>query len=87
MRRNSIYKELEHVLDRFPKYHMRILLRDFHAKLGAEYIFKLTLGNESLHEITRNKNEIRAIELTTSKNCQENNIPTSQHALIDLDFS
>jgi len=27
------YQELEHVFDKFAKYHMRILLGDFNAKL------------------------------------------------------
>jgi hypothetical protein len=30
---------------------MKILLGDFNAKVGREDIFKLTIGNESLHEI------------------------------------
>ena len=29
---------------------MKILLRDFNAKLGRDDIFKLTVGNESLHQ-------------------------------------
>jgi hypothetical protein len=30
---------------------MKILLKDFNAKVGREGIFKPTIGNESLHEI------------------------------------
>jgi hypothetical protein len=30
-----------------------MLLDDFNAKIGSEDILKLTIGNESLHEITR----------------------------------
>jgi hypothetical protein len=48
--KDSFYKELEHVFDIFPKYHVRIRLGDFNAKEGREDIFKLTIGNESLHE-------------------------------------
>jgi hypothetical protein len=33
---------------------MKILLGDFNAKVGREDIFKLTIGNESLHEISIN---------------------------------
>jgi hypothetical protein len=39
---------------------MKILLRDFNAKVGMEDIFKTTVGNESLHEISTN-NEIMGL--------------------------
>jgi hypothetical protein len=45
----SFYEELEGVFNQFPKYHMKILLGDFDAKVGREDIFKMTIGNESLH--------------------------------------
>jgi len=35
--------------DHFPRYHMKILLGDFNAKVGRENIFKPTFRNESLH--------------------------------------
>jgi hypothetical protein len=44
-RRDSFYEELERVFDKFPKYHMKILLGDFNAKVGMEEIFKPTIGN------------------------------------------
>jgi hypothetical protein len=50
--KGSFYEELEHVFDKFPKYHMNILLGDFNAKVGNGDIFKPTIGNESLHEIS-----------------------------------
>jgi hypothetical protein len=46
---------------------MNILLGDFNAKVGREDIFKLTIGNESLHEISNN-NEVRVVNFATSKN-------------------
>jgi hypothetical protein len=46
---------------------MKILLGDFNAKVGREDIFKLTIGNESLHEIS-NDNEVRLLNFATSKN-------------------
>jgi hypothetical protein len=46
-------KELDCVFDKFPKYHMQILLGDFNAKVGREDIFKPIIGNESLQEISR----------------------------------
>jgi exonuclease III len=65
--KNSFYDELEHVFDKFPKYHMKILLGDFNAKVGREDIFKPTVGNESLHEIS-NDNGVRVVNFATSKN-------------------
>jgi hypothetical protein len=46
---------------------MRILLGDFNAKVGSEDIFKPTIGNESLHEIS-NDNRVRLVNFATSKN-------------------
>jgi hypothetical protein len=51
------YEELEHVLDKFPKYHMKILLGDSNAKVD---IFKPTIGNQSSHEIS-NDNVVRVV--------------------------
>jgi hypothetical protein len=49
---DRFYEELEQVFDKFSRYHMNILLGDFNAKVGMEDIFKPTIGNESLHEIS-----------------------------------
>ncbi|PNF19924.1 hypothetical protein B7P43_G11503, partial [Cryptotermes secundus] len=62
----KIYEELEYVFDKFPKYPMKSLL-DFYAKVGREDIFKPTIGNESLHEIS-NDNGVRVVNFATSKN-------------------
>ena len=43
--KDSFYEELEQVFDRFPKYHMKIILGDFNAKVGRENIFKPTIRN------------------------------------------
>jgi hypothetical protein len=64
---NSYYEELERICDRFPKYRMKILLGDFSAKIGREGIFKLTVGNDSLHKISNN-NVVREIHFATSEN-------------------
>jgi hypothetical protein len=50
--KDRFYKELERVFGKFPKYHMKILLGYFNAKVGREDIFKSTTGNESLHKIS-----------------------------------
>jgi hypothetical protein len=36
--KDSFYEELERVIDKFPKYNMKILLGDFNAKIGREDI-------------------------------------------------
>jgi endonuclease/exonuclease/phosphatase family metal-dependent hydrolase len=65
--KDSFYEELERVVDKFPKYHMNILLGDFNAKVGREDIFKPTIWNESLYEIS-NDNGVRLVNFATSKN-------------------
>jgi hypothetical protein len=42
--RDRFYEELEHALNQFPNYDMKILLGDFSAKVGREDIFKPTFG-------------------------------------------
>jgi hypothetical protein len=56
-------------------------LEEFNKKLVKEDIFKLTIGNESLHEIS-NDNGVRIVNLVTPKNqiCKKYNVPTSQHS-------
>jgi hydroxypyruvate isomerase len=41
--KDSFYEKLERVYDKFPKYHMKILLEDFNAK-----VFKKTFLNRQL---------------------------------------
>ena len=65
--KDSFYEELEQVFDHFPKYHMKIILGDFIAKVGRENIFKPTIGNESLHQGS-NGNGVRIANFATSKN-------------------
>jgi len=65
--KDSFYEELEQAFDHFPKYHMKILLGDFNAKVGRENIFKLTIGNESLHQYS-NDNGVRIVTFVASKN-------------------
>jgi hypothetical protein len=67
MMKYSVYEELERVFDKIPKYHMNIFFGDFNAEVDREDIFKLTIGNERLHEIN-NYNGVRVLTLATSKN-------------------
>jgi endonuclease/exonuclease/phosphatase family metal-dependent hydrolase len=55
------------VFDKSPKYHIQILLGHFNAIVGREDIFKLTIGYESLQEIS-NDNGVRLVNFATSKN-------------------
>jgi hypothetical protein len=64
---DSFYEELEQVFDQFPRYHMKILLGDFNAKVEREDIFKPIIGNEGLHEASDN-NGVRLVNFATSKN-------------------
>jgi exonuclease III len=45
--KDSFYEELERIFDKFPKYHMKILIGDFNVKVDRENIFKPTIGKES----------------------------------------
>jgi hydroxypyruvate isomerase len=65
--RETFIEELEQVIDKFPKYQIKILLGDFNAKVGMEDIFKPTIGNESLLAISTD-NGVRVVNFATSKN-------------------
>ena len=56
--KDKFYEELKQMFDHFPKYHMKILLRDFNAKLGRQDILKPTIGNVSLRQ-NNNDNGVR----------------------------
>jgi hypothetical protein len=55
--KGCFYEEWERVFDKFPKYYIKILLGYFNAKVGREDIFKPTIGNESLHEISNDNSK------------------------------
>jgi hypothetical protein len=65
--KDSFYEEVVRMFDKFPKYHMKILLGDCNAKVSREGIFKPTVGNESVHEIN-NDNGVRLVNFATSEN-------------------
>jgi len=56
----SFYEELQQDFNRFPKYHVKIILADFGVKVGRENIFKLIIGNESLRQDSSN-NGVRIV--------------------------
>jgi exonuclease III len=49
--RDSFYEEVERVFDKLPKYHMKILLGDFNAKVGREDILNRQLGMKACKKI------------------------------------
>jgi hypothetical protein len=65
----------------FSKYHIKILLGDFNAKLGRENIFKPTIGNDSLHQDS-NDNGVRKVNFVISKKSSryEHNVPAPKHS-------
>jgi len=65
--KDSFYEELEKVFYHFHKYHMKILLGDFNAKVGRTTIFKSTIGQKRLHQDS-NDNRVRLDNFATSKN-------------------
>jgi hypothetical protein len=65
--KDRFYEDLEQVFDKFPRDNMKILLEHFNAKVGMEDIFKPTIGNESLHKITKD-NGVTVVNFATSKN-------------------
>jgi hypothetical protein len=65
--KGSFYEELGRVFCQISRYDMKILLGDFNPKVGRENIFKTTIGNESLHEIS-NENGVSVVNFATSKN-------------------
>jgi hypothetical protein len=68
------------VFDEFPKYHMKILLGDFIAKVNKKNIFIPTTGNDSLHKIS-NDNGVRLVNFAHLKTPESkvrcSHIPTS----------
>jgi hypothetical protein len=75
---DTFQKELESVFDKFPKYHTKIVLGDFSAKVGKEDIYKLTNRNKNLKEIS-NDNGVRVANFATSKNLTVKSTMFSYH--------
>jgi hypothetical protein len=55
------------MFNKFPKHHMKIMFGDFNAIVGREDIFKPTIENESLHDISNN-NGVIVVNFASSKN-------------------
>jgi hypothetical protein len=70
---DRFYEELEHVFEKFLKYHMKILLGDFSATVGREDIFKPTIGNESCTKLVMSS---KLCHIKKSHG-QKYNVPTS----------
>jgi hypothetical protein len=65
--KDSFYEEIGRVFDQFTMYDTKILFGDFNAKVSRENIFKLTIGNERLHDLNKD-NGFRAVKFASSKN-------------------
>jgi hypothetical protein len=65
--KGRFYEELERIFNKFLKYHMKILLGGFNAKVGRDDIFKITIWKSSLHEDS-NVNGVRPVNFATLKN-------------------
>lgn len=61
--KDKFYGDLEHVLNKIIQSKIRIMPRDFNAKLEKEIIFRSTISNHSLHDVT-SENELRLIDIT-----------------------
>jgi hypothetical protein len=59
--KDSFYGELERALDQFLKYHIKVFLGDFKAKVGREVIFKPTIGKGSLYEHSNDNNGVTVL--------------------------
>jgi len=57
---------LEQNINQIARLDIKIILGDFNAKVGKENIYRLTIGNESLHNETNN-NGIKMIQFAISK--------------------
>jgi hypothetical protein len=64
--KGSFHDELQRSFHQFQKYGMKILLGEYRGKLRREDIFKPTIGNESLHEISYD-NGVSVVNSATSK--------------------
>jgi hypothetical protein len=63
----SFFEQVKCVLDRFPKFHMKLLLfRDLIVKVGREGVFKPRTWNQSLLKIS-NDNGIRVLNFVISR--------------------
>jgi hypothetical protein len=81
--KDSFYEEVERVFDKFPKYHMKILLGNSSAKVGREDIFKLITVNESFRE-NNNDNGVRVVNFATSKNLRVKSTMFPHHNIINI---
>jgi len=65
--KEDFYNQLERVYDSIPHRTRKIIIGDLNAKIGKEQIFKHTIGEQNLHEIS-NDNGNKLISFAMSKN-------------------
>ena len=64
--KEEFYNLLEQNINQMATSDIKIILGDFNANVGKENMYKLTIGNESLHNETNN-NRIKIIQFAVSK--------------------
>ncbi|XP_022177130.1 craniofacial development protein 2-like [Myzus persicae] len=62
--KDEFYENLEQTLNETSRNRIRIVLGDFNAKLEKESIFRTTIGNHSMHDITSD-NGLRLIDFAS----------------------
>jgi hypothetical protein len=64
--KDSLMRKLINFFYHFLKFHMKILVGGFNAKVGRENIFKPTIGNESLRQVSKDNGD-KIVKFVTVK--------------------
>lgn len=64
--KESLYQELERIFDTIPSNDIKIVMRDFNAKIGRESIYKDAIGKHNLH-LESNDNGTRVIDFAMAR--------------------
>ncbi|XP_023312234.1 craniofacial development protein 2-like [Anoplophora glabripennis] len=64
--KEEFYERIEGVYNKIPRYDVKMVIGDFHAKIGKEEIYKPIIGSHSKHNQS-NENGKKLIEFATEK--------------------
>ena len=73
--KEEFYNLLEQNINQIARSDIKIILGDFHAKVGKESIYKPTTGNESLHNETNNKIKLIQFAISQGLNVRSTKFP------------